>query len=119
MNEKSKKIKNKSLRVRVTQDELNQVKLNAGDLTVSDFLRSLALKQPMPKPKEPKKEPSYKPIIHVVEPDFAIAVNRIGVNINQIARHLNSDNELDQKILLTLITIQSTLDNAVNEILKK
>ena len=48
-----------------------------------------------------------------VDPNLIREINRIGNNLNQIARKINTDNKLD--ILMELTTIERLLKNIVDD----
>ena len=91
--------RNKTIRFRVNDSEYNLINDKASG-SVSDWLRSLALEQ------KPKRK--AKPI----DPKLIYELNKIGSNINQIAKHLNqiSDNNSDKaKLLFAFIAIEDQL----------
>lgn len=100
--------RSKFLKLRVTDDELEQIKKNSGGIPMSTFLRQLALDQPTPQPK-----PKSTKIIHSADPELIREVNRIGININQITKHLNEGQPLSNAILIALLNLQNSLDDTV------
>lgn len=96
-----KKIRNKKITVRYSDDELEEAKKRAiGNM--AGWLRDLSLGQPV------KKKP--KP----VNPNLLYELNRIGVNLNQISRYLNSkDSGLTvvekAELLIAFISIEEEL----------
>jgi len=91
--------RNKTIRFRVNHSEYESINKRA-DGSVSDWLRTMALN------KKPKRK--AKPI----DPQLIYELNKIGANINQIARHLNqiADNNADKaKLLLAFIAIEDHL----------
>lgn len=91
--------RNKTIRFRVNDSEYDLINERANG-SVSDWLRSLALNQ------KPRKK--AKP----VNPELIYQLNKIGVNLNQIAKHLNQDfdNNSDKlKMLLAFIAIEDQL----------
>lgn len=96
-----KKIRNRKITVRYSDDELGEAKKRAiGNM--AGWLRDLSLGQPI------KKKP--KP----VNPNLLYELNRIGVNLNQISRYLNSkDSGLTvvekAELLIAFISIEEEL----------
>ena len=99
--------RNQTIKIRVTDDELAKMKSRADDLSLSEFVRVVALDEPMP----PRK------VIQKCDPELIRAVNRIGNNINQIAKQVNAGRELDNALLLALLNLQTSLDDAVTKVM--
>lgn len=75
---------------------------------MSNYVRSLVLDQPIAAP-----EPKHKKIVHSADPELIREVNRIGININQLAKHANEGQEVGNAILIALLNLQTSLDDAV------
>ena len=95
--------KYKQIKINVTEDvyvKLVQIAKNQ-NITLAELFRlSVHIKiENAPKPKKEKSKIIYK---HT-DPDLLYEVNKIGVNLNQIARHLNSGE--DDLKLQTLYSI--------------
>ena len=101
------------IQIRVTDDELEQIKQRSGNVSTSTFLRQTALDQPITQPPTPSRE-----IIHKCDPDLIREVNRIGNNINQIAKQLNQGTELSNAVLIALLNLQTSLDEVVQRVMK-
>lgn len=101
------------LQIRLTEEERSEIQRLAGSIDTSTFLRRLALKQPTPQP-----NPKPTIVIHSADPELVRHVAWIGNNINQIAKHLNSGNSVDNSVLLQLIEIQSALDIELKRIME-
>ena len=97
------------IQIRLTDDELLEIKKRAGNITTSTFLRQLALEQPIAQP-----NPKPTKIVHSADPELVREVNRIGININQITRHLNEGQPLSNAILIALLNLQTSLDETVS-----
>lgn len=110
---KSKVIRDKKIQIRLTEDEKNQILENASGLEISTFLRTLGLNQEAKAP-----EPKAKRVIHSADPELVREVARIGININQIAKHLNITERVDREIFNVILKIKADLD-AELERLKK
>lgn len=108
----SKKIRDRYIQIRLTDAEFAKIKARAGQLGVSTFLRQLALNQKIEQPK-----PKAKKIIHTADPELVRHVAWIGNNMNQVAKHLNQGNKVDNEILMTLVKIQSDLDAELKRIM--
>ena len=100
------------IQIRVTDDELKEIKERAGNVSTSTFLRQLALDQPIAQPPNPSRE-----IIHKCDPELIRQVNYIGNNINQIAKQLNSGTELSNAVLIALLNLQTSLDETVQRVM--
>ena len=91
--------RNKTIRFRVNDSEYDSIAERANG-SVPDWLRSLALEQ------KPKRKP--KPI----NPELIYELNKIGANINQIAKHLNiiADSDADKiKLLMAFVGVEDQL----------
>lgn len=69
------KKRNKRIEIAVTDDEYQQLQERKTKPRLAEWLRELALGQ------KPKRQPKS------VDPALLFELNRIGVNLNQIARH--------------------------------
>ena len=98
----------KWLKIRVSDDELLDIKKRAGSHDMSAYVRSVILDQPIAAP-----EPKHKKIVHSADPELVRAVNRIGININQIAKQTNAGQEVGSAVLVALLDLQTTLDKAL------
>lgn len=96
------------IQIRLTDDELAEIKKKAGNINTSSFLRQLALEQPVPQPR-----PKPTKIVHSADPELVRAINRIGININQIAKQTNTGQEVGNAVLMALLNLQTTLDKAL------
>lgn len=98
----------KWLKIRVSDQELADIKKRAGQHDMSNYVRGLVLDQPVAAP-----EPKTKKIVHSADPELVRAINRIGININQIAKQTNTEQEVDNAVLMALLNLQTTLDDAL------
>ena len=98
----------KWLKLRVSDEEMADIKKRTGGHDMSNYVRGLILDQPVAAP-----EPKYKKIVHSADPELVRAINRIGININQIAKQTNSGQEVGNAVLIALLDLQTTLDNAL------
>ena len=108
----TKKIRNRHIQIRLTDAEFDEIKIRAGELGTSTFLRRLALSQKIEQPKKKAKK-----IIHTADPELVRHVAWIGNNINQIAKRLNLGSHVDNEILMTLVKIQADLDAELQRIM--
>lgn len=97
-------IRNRMIRIRVTDEEYEAIKKNAPDGNMSEWLRDLALDSPT------RKKRKTKP----VNPELLYELNKIGVNLNQIAKAINSKPDLLDQIDLHLILI--SIDTSLKKI---
>lgn len=89
-----------SIKIRVTQDEkdrLNELKTQ-DELAV--WMRELALNQKQ---------------IKRADPELVRAIGRIGSNLNQIAKHANSNKQLDSNVLTSINRIETLLIDVINQ----
>ena len=100
--------RNRHIQIRLTDEEMAEIKKRAGDIKTSTFLRQLALEQSIPQPKQRPKFVFYK-----ADPELVRAINRIGININQIAKQTNTGQEVGNAVLMALLNLQTTLDKAL------
>ena len=100
--------RNKWLKIRVSDDEILDIKKRAGRYDMSTYARGLILDQPIAPP-----EPKAKKIVHSADPELVRAINRIGININQIAKQTNTGQEVGNAVLIALLDLQTTLDKAL------
>lgn len=101
------------IQIRVSNEELKEIKERAGNIDTSTFLRKLALDQQIAQPPTPSKE-----VIHKCDPDLIREINWIGNNINQITKHLNEGNKLSNSVLIELLNLQTSLDEVVQRVMK-
>ena len=106
--------RNRYIQIRLTDDELEAINTRAGELDKSTWLRGLALEQPVP---QPQPEPELKKIVHTADPELIRAVNRIGNNINQIAKQVNAGQDVGNAVLIALLNLQTSLDDAVTKVM--
>jgi len=98
----------KWLKIRVSDQEVLDIKKRVGAHDMSNYVRGLVLDQPVAAP-----EPKTKKIVHSADPELVRAINRIGININQIAKQINTEQEVDNAVLMALLNLQTTLDEAL------
>ena len=98
----------KWLKIRVSDAEIADIKKRAGQHDMSNYVRGLVLDQPVAAP-----EPKSKKIVHSADPELVRAINRIGININQIAKQTNAGQEVGNAVLMALLNLQTSLDEAL------
>ena len=107
MKEKEKAKRKVVIATKLTEEEARKVReiAEAKGITVSDFVRSRLLNLPIPDRISPerlaKKLEEFRKLLY--------EVNKIGVNINQIARYCNKYREVDCEVLAQLIEIRREL----------
>ncbi len=89
--------------IRLTDEELNKIREKAKKegLTISDLFRQSVLGKSAVRRKR-------KIDCNVVKM-LAYEINKIGVNINQIAKRINTTGEIDIQVLESLVNIEYTL----------
>lgn len=90
----------REISIRVTDDELQSLHDRKTDPTLAGWMRSLCL--------------GAKPI-NTADPNLIRALGRIGSNLNQIAKHTNIDNKLDENILTEIKAIREVLTNLIKQ----
>ena len=107
-------VKEKRVFIRVTEDmhELISYEAEKSGLSISEFCRRMLLNQPIKK----------LPIIIHDEREITQAlrnidanINRLGNNLNQIARHLNEGREINDALLQEIRKTHTTLDISIND----
>ena len=94
-----KQNKRNKFTIRLDDNELNQVNLNASisGLNKSSYIRHVLI--------------NTKPPIHKFDKAMIIQVAKIGNNINQIAKHVNTDKVIDGVVLKQIIDVNKKLDD--------
>lgn len=95
--------RNHEITIRVNSEELQRLHDNKTGVTLAGWLRNLGL--------------GVTPIKHA-DPKLVLALGRMGSNLNQIAKHANIHNQLDQNILSEVSAIREILTNLVHQNLK-
>lgn len=90
----------REISIRVTDNELQKLHNRKTDKTLAGWLRSLGL--------------GVTPIKQA-DPNLIRALGRIGSNLNQIAKHANTHNELDQNVLTEISIIREVLTNLIEK----
>ena len=100
------KKKYKQVKVNLDENVHQQFKefCDAGNITMAEYFRK-SINTKIDDVREPLKTRVYK----VVNPELLYHLNKIGNNLNQVARHLNEGNTLDLQVLAELINIEKTL----------
>jgi phosphate uptake regulator len=92
-------------------EEINQA-AEAKGLTVSELIRRSVLGLPVPKRMSSKRLAKKNEVFR----EYLSELNRIGVNINQIARYCNRYREVDVLVLESLINIERKLSEMLNKL---
>ena len=94
--------KDKRVTIRFTDDEYNQLKSKADelDISLSTYIRKKTLGNREKLSTKCDKELLYK-------------INRIGNNLNQIAKHCNTTKTIDKLVLQSLVEIEKKLNDLV------
>lgn len=105
-------LRDKRVEIRVCQQEYEKLEkhaLEAGYLNVAQYLRESGLtRKQITSPSTKQKEKNQ----------WLYEINRIGNNVNQIARQLNQGHEPDEEMLMVLLQIQDMAQEALKEALK-
>ena len=100
--------------VRFTPEEVEKINQAAETkgLTVSELIRRSVLGLPVPKRMSSKRLAKKNEVFR----EYLSELNRIGVNINQIARYCNRYREVDVLVLESLINIERKLSEMLNKL---
>ncbi len=93
----------REITIRVTDEELKKLHDRKADVTLAGWLRSLGL--------------GVTPIKQA-DPNLIRALGRMGSNLNQIAKHANTHNELDQNVLTEITAIRKVLADLIEQALQ-
>ena len=106
---KKRKVREHRVEVRLSDDELNQLK-NANASSIARFLRESALSAV-------NKQETQVPQFTKLDRDFLLELSRIGNNINQIAKAINTDIAADRPIdAARLLHLLIGIDQVVREL---
>lgn len=90
----------REITIRVTDDELEKLHDRKTDATLAGWLRNLGL--------------GATPIKQA-DPNMIRALGRMGSNLNQIAKHANTHNQLDQNVLIEISAIREVLTDLIQK----
>ena len=93
----------KEIAIRVTEDELAELKKRQQGTTMAGWMRDLGLGVTPMKP---------------ADPQLVRALGRIGSNLNQVTKHVNIDKTLDENVLEQIKAIRTSIDALLNEHLR-
>ena len=106
---KKRKVREHRVEVRLSDDELNQLK-NANASSIARLLRESALRVV-------NKQETQVPQFTKLDRDFLLELSRIGNNINQIAKAINTDIAADRPIdAARLLHLLIGIDQVVREL---
>lgn len=89
-----------SIKIRVTQDEKDRLNELKTQDELAAWMRELALNQKQ---------------IKRADPNLVRAIGRIGSNLNQIAKHANSNKQLDSNVLTSINRIELLLISVIDQ----
>lgn len=98
--ESQKKIRQKSIKVRFNETEYERVLKRQSGNTLAGWLRQVAL--------------GIVPI-HQADADLVRNIGRIGSNLNQLARYVNTEKIIDQNVHNEIVAIRSMLQQLINQ----
>jgi len=98
--------KYKQIKVNLTHEKYKIVEDSSNhlEITKAEFIR-----RSIGATFENSRQPRSKKIINVVDPQLLYQVNKIGNNLNQIAKQANKNKQTDLEILVTLYGIEKML----------
>lgn len=103
-------LRNKSIKIRVTEAEKIQLLERAGDLALAEFMRDFCLSA---KPVQKRKHREPPP----VAPELLFELSALGNNLNQIARRVNST-EFSAADSVHIITLLNAISSDLKAIKK-
>ena len=105
--EKIEKKKVITLAAKVTREEAKRIKqiADAKGITVSDLIRRSVLNLPVPERISPEKLIKKNEVIR----QLTYEVNKLGVNLNQIAKYCHKHREIDALVLEKIIATEKKL----------
>lgn len=93
----------KEIAIRVTDNELRELKKRQQGTTMAGWMRDLGLGVTPMKP---------------ADPQLVRALGRIGSNLNQVTKHVNIDKTLDESVLEQIKAIRASIDALLDEHLR-
>ena len=93
----------KEIAIRVTDNELRELKKRQQGKTMAGWMRDLGLGVTPMKPADPE-------LVH--------ALGRIGSNLNQVTKHVNINEQVDANVLEQIKAIRASIDALLNEHLR-
>ena len=99
---------------RFTPEEAEKIRRIAESkgITVSDLIRRSVLKLKIPERMTPEKFSKRNEVFR----RYLSEVNRIGVNLNQIARKVNTKKEIDLEVYLAVLQMELELHNLLRRL---
>ncbi|GAF60101.1 hypothetical protein JCM18902_3006 [Psychrobacter sp. JCM 18902] len=85
----------KEIAIRVSEDELAELKKRQQGTTMAGWMRDLGLGVTPMKP---------------ADPELVRALGRIGSNLNQVTKHVNIDKSIDESVLEQIKAIRATIN---------
>ena len=95
--------RDKEITIRVSEDELTELKKRKQGTTMAGWMRGLGLGVTPMKP---------------ADPDLVRSLGRIGSNLNQLTKHANTNKVLDQRILDQITAIRASINALLDEHLR-
>ena len=93
----------KEIAIRVTDNELRELKKRQQGKTMAGWMRDLGLGVTPMKP---------------ADPELVRALGRIGSNLNQVTKHVNINEQVDANVLEQIKAIRASIDALLNEHLR-
>lgn len=96
-----------TLATKVSEEEAGKIKqiAEAKGITVSDLIRRSVLDLPIPERMSPERLRRKNEAIR----QLTYEINKLGVNLNQIAKHCNKHREVDALVLEEIIAVERKL----------
>ncbi len=100
------KIKYKQVKVNLTHEKYKILEdsSNQLEITKAEFIRRC-----IGATFENSRQPRSRKVVSVIDPKLLYQLNKIGNNLNQIARYANVKKELDTDVLISLSSIEKML----------
>ena len=95
--------RDKEITIRVSEDELTELKKRQQGTTMAGWMRGLGLGVTPMKP---------------ADPELVRTLGRIGSNLNQLTKHANTNKAFDQSILDQISAIKASIDALLDDNLR-
>nr|WP_015060782.1 plasmid mobilization relaxosome protein MobC [Psychrobacter sp. DAB_AL43B]AFF18199.1 MobC [Psychrobacter sp. DAB_AL43B] len=95
--------RDKEITIRVSEDELTELKKRQQGTTMAGWMRDLGLGVTPMKP---------------ADPELVRALGRIGSNLNQVTKHVNIDKTIDKSVLEQITAIRATINALLDDHLR-
>jgi len=106
------KTKNRQIAVSFPNEVFEKISNKADDLSMT---KAELIRQQLNFDFDQKREPRKKRVHKTADPQLLYHLNKIGTNLNQIAKHLNEGNTLELQTLAELANIEQSLKGFLHD----